>query len=276
VTAKNGSRHVAWYSALALTWSWAALGFAWLSGASATEPPTSWLRLIAGIGPVLATAILLRSSASHAWRRSFWRRVIDFRAVGPRWWAVIVATAAGPGVIVCVAAGQREFDVSGVGAVAGVIAFAAAASFAEEPGWRGYALDGLGDRRWRAVAVISIVWAIWHLPLYAIDGTFQHDDVGFGTTFFWIIQTGFLPQTMLMIWILGQTRPSILPAVVFHALVNVSGEIFEYTTAQQAARLGVWFVLAGGAVLAWATSTPAAQRVMPVPGEPRSTRKVSL
>jgi membrane protease YdiL (CAAX protease family) len=79
------------------------------------------------------------------------------------------------------------------------VAFALAASFAEEPGWRGYALDRLGRRPWRAAVVISSVWAIWHLPLYAISGTFQHDDVGFATALFWIIRASFLPQTILMV-----------------------------------------------------------------------------
>lgn len=244
-------RQVAWFFALALSWTWGALGLGWLSGASATEPPTSWLRLLAGIGPLAAAVLVLHRTATAASRRTFWRRVITVRPVRTRWWVVTAVVAAGPGVLVWAVADGRDFDVSGPGPALGVVAFAAAASLAEEPGWRGYALDGLRARTWLAVVSISAVWAIWHFPLYAIDGTFQHDDVGFGTTFFWLIQGGLVPQTILMIWILDHTSPSILPAVGFHALVNISGEVFEYSDTQQALRLGLWILAAGVVVIAW-------------------------
>lgn len=226
------------------------LGLALLSGASATEPPTSWLRLVSGLGPIVAAAVLLRRWAPKGERRRFWYRVIDVRHVSLAWWTTVVAAAAGPGVVVWTLTGDRAFDVTGVGGIGGVVAFALAASFAEEPGWRGYALDRLRLRPLLAILVITVGWAVWHSPLYAVEGTFQHD-VGFGTTFFWILQVGFLPQTVLMIWILEHTRPSILPAVVFHALVNISGELFSYTTDQQALRLTLWGVVAGAVALLW-------------------------
>jgi uncharacterized protein len=244
------SRQVAWYFALAIGWTWAVLGVALLSGASATEPPTSWLRLVAGVGPILAAAVLLKRWSPAEERHRFWRRVVDFRHVNLGWWTIVVVAAAGPGVVAWALTGDRAFDVTGVGAIGGVVAFALAAAFVEEPGWRGYALDRL--RRWplRAAAVITVGWAVWHFPLYAIQGTFQHD-VGFGTTFFWILQVSFLPQTMLMIWILEHTRPSILPAVAFHALVNISGELLAYTTGQQTLRLALWSVAAGAVAIHW-------------------------
>jgi hypothetical protein len=45
------------------------------------------------------------------------------------------------------------------------------------------------------------------------------------------------------------TRSSILPAVVFHAMVNISGEVLECTTNQQAIRLAVWVTLAGAVLI---------------------------
>ena len=259
MTEHIGPRQVVWYFALAIGWTGATLGVALLSGRSATEPPTSWLRLVAGAGPILATAALLQRRAPVEERRRFWRRVIDYRHVSLRWWAVIALGAAGPGVVVWALTGDRAFGVTSVGAIVGVVVFAIAASFAEEPGWRGYALDGLWHRPLHAAIVISVGWAIWHLPLYAIEGTFQHD-VGFGTTFFWIIQLALLPQTVLMIWILEHTQPSILPAVVFHALVNISGELLEYTTDQQADRLIVWSVAAGAVSIHWLSRSRSVER----------------
>lgn len=46
---------------------------------------------------------------------------------------------------------------------------------AEEFGWRGYALPVLQDRLgWRAASLgLGLVWGVWHLPLFFIDGTAQ-------------------------------------------------------------------------------------------------------
>jgi hypothetical protein len=104
--------------------------------------------------------------------------------------------------------------------------------------------------------VIAAAWAGWHLPLYAIEGTFQHDEVGFATGLFWIFMSALLPQTILMVWILEHTRPSILPAVVFHALTNISGEVLAFSTTQQAVRLAVWAVLATPVVVGWLRQAP--------------------
>lgn len=265
IGAEPSLRRVAGYFLAALGWTWAALGLALASGASANEPPTSWLRLLAGVGPVVAATAMLHCGASPGVQRMFWRRVVDIRPLGARWWVIVVVAASGPGVVAWAVMGDRDIDVSGSGSVLAVLAFAAAAAFAEEPGWRGYALDGMRSRPGWAAVVLSAVWAVWHLPLYAIGGTFQHDLVGFGTAFFWIIQAAFLPQTVLMIWILERTRPSILPAVVFHALVNVSGELLAYSTTQQALRLGIWVLLAAVAVARW---TLASSHPGPRPTEP--------
>ncbi|MBN2112830.1 MAG: CPBP family intramembrane metalloprotease [Acidimicrobiia bacterium] len=201
----------------------------------------------------------------------FWGRVIDVRSVPGKWWVITAVGAGGPAVVVWAVAGAREFEPSGITAVLGIAAFALAASFAEEPGWRGYALDKLRQRRLLASVVIAAAWAGWHLPLYAIEGTFQHDEVGFATTLFCIFMAALLPQTILMVWVLDHTRPSILPAVVFHALTNISGELLTLTTTQQAVRLAVWAVLAAPVVVRWLRKAPSEDGVRaaePPPIEP--------
>lgn len=56
----------------------------------------------------------------------------------------------------------------------------------EEPGWRGYALDGLQSRHSALVSslIVGIVWLAWHLPLFFIEGTWQAEHLGVGTLFF--------------------------------------------------------------------------------------------
>ena len=47
----------------------------------------------------------------------------------------------------------------------------------EEIGWRGYALERL-QTRWNALTsslIVGLVWALWHLPLFMMVGTSQHE-----------------------------------------------------------------------------------------------------
>jgi len=56
----------------------------------------------------------------------------------------------------------------------------------EEPGWREYAQEGL-QRRMSVLAaslVVGVFWALWHVPLFFIPGTYQAG-LGVGTSGFW-------------------------------------------------------------------------------------------
>lgn len=55
----------------------------------------------------------------------------------------------------------------------------------EDLGWRGYVLDELQERMNAVVAslVLGTLWAIWHLPLFFMNGTYQNE-MGFGTAAF--------------------------------------------------------------------------------------------
>lgn len=120
---------------------------------------------------------------------------------------------------------------------------------------------------------IAVVWAAWHLPLYAIEGTFQHDDVGFATGLFWLFTAALLPQTILMIWVVEHSGYSLLPAVVFHALTNISGEVLALSAGHQVGRLAIWSAVALGVVISWRCSPGVARRRAPRPARPGAIGK---
>lgn len=141
------ARRVGLFLLLTYAWSWSLLGAA----SVAEGPAVLVLRLLAGLGPALAAALLLRRTVAVSAQRAFWRRVVDARSVDPRWWLVVIVASAGPAAVV---AGMGLAGIGGDRALGGLerleavgllglVAFALAAGLAEEPGWRGYLLDGL-------------------------------------------------------------------------------------------------------------------------------------
>lgn len=119
----------------------------------------------------------------------------------------------------------------------------------EEYGWRGYALDPL-QARFNALAaslILGAIWALWHLPLFFIEGTTQQ-----AIPFY-----QFVLQTMLLAvfytWLYNNTGGSVLIAALFHASANTAAAAIPSWTTE----LGRWLnfgllaVIAGIIVWRW-------------------------
>jgi hypothetical protein len=91
----------------------------------------------------------------------------------------------------------------------------------EEPGWRGMLQPALG--RWfapcRAGLLVGVVWAAWHLPLFAIPGTPQAQvPVGLYAAF--TIGLG-----VIYGWLADGSRHSVPVAVLLHASSNTAAGV---------------------------------------------------
>ncbi len=96
-----------------------------------------------------------------------------------------------------------------IGALAGSFFLAGTV---EEIGWRGVALPLLQRRFTPLVAglVLGFVWALWHLPAFALSGTVQSA---------WALGpyvVGLLSLSVIMTWLFNVSRGSILVAWIFH------------------------------------------------------------
>lgn len=244
---------------LVFAWSWLWWLAAGMTGMPVTEPPATWMFLLGGLGPVMAAVLLVIRHYPEEPRHDFWQRLWDPRRISWRWWLIIPLVAAGPTVFGWLLTSGGEFE-AGVGstgaATVGVFAwlvFAAGAALAEEPGWRGYALDALLRHRGVLFASLSlgVVWASWHLPQFFLEGSYQHDEVGFATGPFWMFMTAIVAQTFLYVWVVTNTRGSILAAMVFHALTNLAGELLDPSAAGELVALVVWVVAAMALGVYW-------------------------
>ena len=86
----------------------------------------------------------------------------------------------------------------------------------EEIGWRGYALPRL-QTRWNALTssvIVGVFWGLWHLPLFMMVGTSQHE-LGDPFISFLIKITA---SSILYTWLYNNTKHSLWSAILLHWL----------------------------------------------------------
>ena len=105
------------------------------------------------------------------------------------------------------------------------------AAIFEELGWRGYGLDSINEKHnfFVTVLIFSVLWSLWHLPLIFINGYYHNEimkmNVFYGINFFISV----FPMAFLISWIWKLNHRSILMAILFHAVTNVSQEALRVT-----------------------------------------------
>ena len=101
----------------------------------------------------------------------------------------------------------------------------------EELGWRGYAFDSLQSRYtfFTASIVFSVLWSLWHFPLIFVKDSYQYtifnENIWFAVNFF----VGIIPMGVIISWICVKNRKSVIAAILFHFVINISQEFLEMT-----------------------------------------------
>jgi uncharacterized protein len=214
---------------------WAYLFWSPLPG-SQTSVWAGWnlvLFLVGGASPLLAGVTLAWLTGGRAGVLDLGHRLVDARRITRRWWVVVLAFWPVFDLVVAVAARmlgvtEAPLDVHwGVLADPGALGFVLVLSFvlpaAEEIGLRGYYLDRLQERFGIVLAGLlnGVTWAIWHAPFVVFPGYYA------ATTFdpelsWWLPMIVF--DTLLLVWVYNHTGRSILAVVVFHGMMNLTGE----------------------------------------------------
>jgi membrane protease YdiL (CAAX protease family) len=89
----------------------------------------------------------------------------------------------------------------------------------EEFGWRGYVLPRF-QAKWNALIsslILGVIWGVWHLPLLLAG-------VGSANSVVELLSWQAL-VAIFFTWVFNNTNGSILAVVIFHAMVNISGDI---------------------------------------------------
>lgn len=223
----------------------AALGLTWLfwipAAVSRLSDPAAFVLVLhyaGGIAPLAVTLLFLFLLHRREERGDYWKRLAGFERIGPGWYAAtLLFTPALTGLSIAVdlfaggAGGMPEAAARFAGRPLAVVPFLlftlVFGPLPEEAAWRGYALDRL-QKNYSALTsslVVGVAWTVWHLPPFFIEGSYQHG-LGVGTIVFWLFLANLPAQSVIMTWIFNNTGKSTLSAVLFHFMVNLTGELF--------------------------------------------------
>jgi len=222
------------YFALAFGWSvlfWTAS----VAFGGARDPSQSLLFLIGGAGPFLMAVGLTQFRETPATRRDFWVRTFDARRLRWPWSAVslllhpaIIAAAFAVDFVLGGAPPHVSDRVDSLGTLLSLLFFVFwFGPLPEEMGWRGFALDRLQLRMSAVPAslLLGSVWALWHVPLFFVPGTFQAG-LELGSLRSGVFLLSMVPLSVLMTWIYDNTDRSTLSAVLVHYSGNLCGALF--------------------------------------------------
>ncbi len=227
MSAKNSKANPWKFFALALGISWFFWMWIILLGWNVFTFPAVILGFLGLFSPAFAEIILISRTHDEEEWRDYWQRVFDIRRISKKWFLVILLTFP---VLNCLALLASVLT-------SHLPAFETAKNLLSEPwrilpfaifillygplpeelGWRGYALDGL-QTKYNALTsslILGVIWALWHVPLFFMKGTFQHL-LGFCTPDFWTYISGPVIISVLFTWIYNNTNRSTLSAILFH------------------------------------------------------------
>jgi uncharacterized protein len=189
-------------------------------------------------GPFCAALIMIFASKNEALRKDLLSRV-RFCTIKPKFLAVIallmpftVFLATGLSLLFGYSAEQVAFSreihlLKGHGLVGLLVVFMAPVF--EELGWRGYGVDSLRSYLdlFRTTILFAVLWSTWHMPLFFIDGYYHHEL--WNTSMFCVVNffLSVVPGAALMNWIYYKNDRSIIAAILFHFMMNLSAILFQ-------------------------------------------------
>lgn len=179
------------------------------------------------------------------------RRILAWR-VGWRWFGVAVLLAAGVPALVALGAKAAAIPTPAGVLPVGQVPVSLLVEIllfwlTEEAMWRGFALPRI--QLWLAAGpaslVVGVLWALWHLPLFAIAGSFQS---GLPMAGFFVLTVA---TAVVLGWLSERTRGSVPVCAVYHGVIDLT---FATTGVLSAAPATFWTVVAiqvGVAGLLW-------------------------
>lgn len=178
-----------------------------------------------GFVPSLLAIFLTWKKEGLSGLRLLGRRIIQFK-LGWRWYAltflIVIAATAGQ-LIINTLLGSSFDGYLFVAQLGSFLPLLIIGPLSEEIGWRGYALERL-QTRWNALTsslIVGLVWGLWHLPLFMMVGTSQHE---LGIPFIGFLIT-MMASSILYTWLYNNTQQSLWSAILLHWLYTYAAQV---------------------------------------------------
>ncbi|ORX53915.1 hypothetical protein BCR32DRAFT_330955 [Anaeromyces robustus] len=197
--------------------------------------------LLGLLSPSVIAVITVFTSKSESLKKDFKRKVINFYQLKPlnMLIAIITFTAiVSLSILLSTAFGQSlnqfaftdDFSFNGAG-ISSALLTILLASVIEEIGWRGYGEDSVAQYcTWFVESIIfGCVWAMWHLPLFWIQDTYQYGLRVLGIGYMLNFLISVVPFGFLTTWVYVKNRRSMLASMIFHLFVNFMQERIAMT-----------------------------------------------
>jgi membrane protease YdiL (CAAX protease family) len=239
-----GRHLLATYLLLTFTIGWAIQAALAIGGISLADPSAALWLIVLSLIPGLVAVVVARLAVPSPWQ-SLRPRVTRWRVPLGRYLhpMVLVATA--------------EIAAAGLSALLGgslslqplivlVAPVVLVAAFAEETGWRGFALPRVLDRLDPVTAsvMLGLAWGIWHVPAQLLDPDF--DNLALAALF--CGQT--IGLSIVLTWAIAHGGWAVLVSAATHATWNVLGNVAPLTTLQARSLLMLAILAAAGVVIA--------------------------
>lgn len=198
------------------------------------------LMLLGLMAPAVTALVTVAVSGSSALKQDLKRKIVGFYRIRPMnillaivFFAGIVAAS----ILLSLLFGQSleqfsftedfSFSIGGSSALLTILL----AAVIEEVGWRGYGEDSVADHfSWFTESIIfGIVWALWHLPLFWIEGTYHYGLRELGIVYMLNFIVSVMPMGFLTTWVYVKNNRSMLACIIFHLFVNTMQEKIAMT-----------------------------------------------
>ena len=177
------------------------------------------------LGPVTAAIIVTALTEGREGLSAWRRRLLNVR-VRWTWWlgvvvtvplAIIGATFLLPGAAAVL---RPVSPLLLLGYVPMLAVQVVTTAFAEEPGWRDFALPRLQSLRGPLLGtvVLGLLWGGWHLPLFLTADWGRWPDASAIQPVIFV--AGCVPLSLVMTWVFNRTGQSVPLVMLLHASIN--------------------------------------------------------
>jgi membrane protease YdiL (CAAX protease family) len=210
--------------------------------------------VLGGLCPATVAIITVFTSKSDALKKDFKRKIFNFWKLKPLY--ILAAVLLFSAIVACsillsTAFGEsldqfsftKDFSFTGVG-VLSAFATIFLAAVLEEVGWRGYGEDSIAQyHSWFKESIIfGFVWALWHLPLFWIPGTYHYEIRQINVLYMLNFLISVAPMGFITTWVYVKNGRSMLASIIFHLFINIFQEKIAMTPETKIIETGVFCV----------------------------------